>query len=290
MYGQSSTTKPNLGLHCERRNPVADVSQHPDWQHSDAYEAFMGRWSQPAAVAVVRALGIPSGQAWLDVGCGTGALSSAILTHAHPRELLGIDPSAEFLAIAANRIRDPRARFELGRVEALPVQGGHFDVAIAGLVLLFVPDPLAAVAEMARAVRSGGIVISYLWDLDDERQFTRPFWAAARSLDPEAGAWDPRSTHSISRPESLHATFEGAGLRAVVVEGVELPAVFRNFDDYWQPCLLDGPTPVQRYVRSLDIDRRDALRWRLQEILPVAADGSISLIGRLWLARGANAG
>jgi ubiquinone/menaquinone biosynthesis C-methylase UbiE len=233
------------------------------------------RWLQPA-----------TGQSWLDVGCGTGALTQAILDTAAPHAVLGVDPSAGFLATAAAQIEDPRVRFEVGTAADLPAPNNSRDIVIAGLVLHFVPDPLQAVAEMARVARTGGAVAAYVWDFAGERQFTHTFWHAAIALDAAAAHLDPRTQFTICAPEPLTQLFAAAGLHDVTVESVVMPVVFRDFDDYWQPHLLAGSSPAQRYATSLDAPALAALRDRLQATLPRAADGSIPLLGRVWAVRG----
>ena len=119
---------------------MADATPAHVWGNTATYEAYMGRWSRPVAAATLAWLGPPPGLTWLDVGCGTGALTEAILEAADPREILGVDPSADFLATAA-QIADPRVRFAIGDAHALPAPSDTYDVVIAGLVLHFVPDP-----------------------------------------------------------------------------------------------------------------------------------------------------
>jgi SAM-dependent methyltransferase len=249
----------------------------------------MGRWSRPVASAVLDCLSLPPGQAWLDVGCGTGDLTQVILNATDPQEVLGVDPSADFLATATKDASDPRVAFAVGDARDLPVQDNAYDVVIAGLVLHFVPDPGRAVREMTRAARSGGTVAAYVWDFAGERQFTGYFWQAAKALDPTAASLDPNVLCTVCQQEELGATFEGADLAAVTVQSIVTPIVFRNFDDYWQPHLLQGSSPAQRHVVSLDAKQQSALREQLLETMPFVDDGSLPLLGRLWVARGTKA-
>jgi SAM-dependent methyltransferase len=265
---------------------MADAPGAHIWGNTEAYEAYIGRWSRPAAEAVLRWLAVPSGQRWLDVGCGTGALTQAILVAADPGEVLGIDPSAEFLGAAEARNVDPRVRFEIGDARALPVASDAYDVVIAGLVLNFVSEPETAVAEMARAARPGGTVAGYVWDFAGERQFQRYFWRAATALDAAAIALEQSMQFPLCQPEPLAALFASAPLHGVTVQAIDVPTLFRDVDDYWQPYLLGGSAIAQRYATSLGEEQRAALRAHLQSILPVAGDGSIPLIGRVWAVRG----
>jgi SAM-dependent methyltransferase len=265
---------------------MADAAHAHVWENTATYEAYMGRWSRPVAEAALAWLGLPPGLTWLDVGCGTGALTEVILEAADPREILGADPSGEFIATAAAQIADPRVRFAIGDARALPVPDDAYDVVVAGLVLHFVPDPQAAVVEMTRAAVTGGTVTAYVWDPTGEGQFTRPLWQAATTLDPAAAALDPGVQSPVCHPEPLAALFTSAGLQAVTVDALVTPIVFRDFDDFWQPHLLGGSSPAQRYVTSLSADQRTALRERLQAMLPMADDGSIPLLGHVWAVRG----
>ncbi len=223
------------------------------------------------------------------VASKAGALTEAILAAAAPGDVLGVDPSAEFLGAARARIADPRVRFAVGDARALPVTSDAYDAVVAGLVLNFVPEPGAAVAEMVRAARPGGAVGAYVWDYAGGMQMVRAFWRAAVALDPAAAAWDQARQFPLCRPEPLAALFRDAGLGAVEVGAVDGPTTFRDLDDYWRPHLLGGPGVAQRYVAALAEAQRAALRDRLRATLPVAADGSIPLIARAWAVRGTKA-
>ena len=158
-----------------------------------------------------------------------------------------------------------------------------FDVALSGLVLNFVPDQPRALRELGRVVRPGGTVAVYLWDYAGEMQFMRHFWDAAAALDPTAP--DEGSRFPICRPEPLKSLFTVAGLQNAEVRAVDIPTVFRDFDDFWSP-FLGGQGAAPRYAMALPETARAALREHLRASLPTAADGSISLIARAWAARG----
>jgi SAM-dependent methyltransferase len=256
------------------------------WASGDAYEPYVGRWSREVARQFLAWLGLPPGGRWLDVGCGTGALSETIMGVTLPSEVVGIDPSADYVAYARSRIRDPRAHFDVGDACALPFAAAAFDGVVSGLVLNFVPDPAAAVAEMARVSRHGGAVAAYVWDYSGGMELMRRFWDAAVALDPAARVLDEgRRFSAICRPESLAGLFRDAGLRRVETRAVDVPTLFRNFDDYWTP-FLGGQGPAPGYAVSLSEDRRAALRERIRADLPIAADGSIPLVARAWAVRG----
>jgi SAM-dependent methyltransferase len=255
------------------------------WSAGELYEPYVGRWSRRVAVAFLDWLGAPSDATWLDVGCGTGALTSTILAQARPRAVAGIDPSPDFIAHARAHIVDARASFQVGDAQALPVDSGRFDVAAAALVLNFVPRPAAAVAEMARAVKAGGAVAAYVWDYGDKMELMRRFWDAAVALNPAATELDEGRRFPGCRPAPLSELFTAAGLAAVEACALDIATRFRDFDDYWRP-FLGGQGPAPGYAMSLDEADRAALRERLRSTLPQRPDGSIELIARAWAVRG----
>jgi len=262
-----------------------DSAGHERWGVGDAYERFMGRLGRPVAARFVTWLAVNDGARWLDVGCGTGALSETILALARPREVVGVDPSPGFVMHAESQLACDRARFDVGDAQALEAPDASFDATVSGLVLNFVPKPERAVAEMARVTRPGGTVAFYVWDYADAMQCLRVFWDAATSLDPGALAVDEGRRFPICRPEPLARLARGAGLADVIGLPIEVATRFASFDDYWGPFLgAQGPAPG--YVASLDNRRRDALRDRIRERLPLGPDGSITLTARAWAVKG----
>ncbi|WP_147255763.1 class I SAM-dependent methyltransferase [Pseudonocardia hierapolitana] len=255
------------------------------WNVGEAYERYVGRWSRDVADVFVRRLGVPAGRRWLDVGCGTGALTSAVLRKGDPAAVHGVDSSEGFLAHARRDTDDPRARFAVGDARALPFPEARFDAAVSGLVLNFVPEPEDAAEELARVVAPGGVVGAYLWDYADGMQMIRLFWDAATALDPAAARLDEARRFPLCRPEPLHTLWTGAGLTGVEVEPIEVPTRFRDLDDYWTP-FLGGQGPAPAFVATLDEDRRAALHTLMGERLPVAGDGSITLSARAWAVSG----
>ncbi len=259
------------------------VERTDNWASGDAYEPYVGRWSRVVARELLRWLDVPANASWLDVGCGTGALSQTILSTASPSAVTGIDRSEEFVAYARAQLRDPRARFEVGDAQALPVESSTYDVAVSGLVLNFIPEPALAVAEMARATR--GVVAVYVWDYAEKMEFMRHFWDAAAALDARAAELDEGRRFPICQAEPLRELFVGAGLRDVAVRAIDIDTTFRDFDDYWAP-FLGGQGPAPTYVQSLNDAEKERLREQLRATLPFAHDGSIPMVARAWAVRG----
>ncbi len=256
------------------------VAAHQDvWAAGNFYEPYVGRWSRLVARELLTWLQIGAGKDWLDVGCGTGALTEVILQQAQPRSVKGIDPSGGFIEHARAHVRSSVASFEVGDAQSLPTGAKEFDVAVAGLVLNFVPQPSRAIAEMVRSLREGGTVAAYVWDYAGTMELMRYFWDAAVALAGAALQADEGRRFPICHPTALAELFVQAGLRAVDTRPIDVPTRFRDFDDYWSPC-LGGQAPAPAYAMSLSEARRGALRDRIRASLPIAQDGSIAMKGR----------
>ncbi len=169
---------------------MAEPSLKDEWSVSDPYDTYIGRWSRLVAKRFLAWLALPSAQRWLDLGCGTGAVTQVIVEEGAPASVVGVDPSEGFIVSAHSRMKDARARFQTGSAHAIPLSDAAVDAAVCGLVLNFTPDPAKAVAEMKRVVRPGGTVAAYVWDYAGDMQMLRLFWDAATALDPGAHALD----------------------------------------------------------------------------------------------------
>lgn len=253
------------------------------WERGDPYEQYVGRWSRQVAPRFLAWLGVPAGRRWLDVGCGTGALSAAILDNCAPTSLTGVEPSQGFLDTARQRL-GTRATLHRGDAQAIPLADTSIDATVSGLVLNFVPDAQAGVAEMARVTRGGGVIGAYVWDYAGRMELMRYFWDAVVALDPQSAKLDEGLRFPLCRPEALAALFERTGLRDVRTAAIDVPTPFASFDDYWRP-FLGGQGPAPAYAVSLDEPRRERLREHIRERMPAQADGSISLIARAWAVR-----
>jgi SAM-dependent methyltransferase len=255
------------------------------WVTGDAYEAYMGRWSRPLARAFVAWLHAKPLANWLDVGCGTGALTSTICDLCAPASIVASDPSEPFIEHARKNLPDARASFIVAGAEALPHRDGGFDVAVSGLVLNFLPDPEAAVTSIRERVRRGGTVAAYVWDYAEGIEFLRVFWDEAIALDPAAVALDEGKRFPICEASALASLFRTGGLTQVETRPLEIPTDFTTFDDYWMPFLRStGPAPT--YLASVDSHKRELLRKRLEQRLQPDSEGRIPLRARAWAVRG----
>lgn len=255
------------------------------WDGAHAYERYVGRWSRCVAREFIGWVGVPAGAGWLDVGCGTGALSEEIASLSAPSRVEGIDPSSAFVAEAERRLTSPVFSFHVGDALSLPHPDSTFDAVASALVLTFLSDPALGVREMARVAKPGSIVASYVWDYSGEMQMMKCFWEVASELDHRAGAIDERLRFALAHPDELELLFGGAGLTGVVSTPLEIRTRFASFDDYWEP-FLGGQGSAPGYVASLSEDQRTRLRDALKERVPVEEDGSVDLLARAWGVKG----
>jgi SAM-dependent methyltransferase len=254
------------------------------WAHGDPYELYVGRWSRQVAPLFLRWLQAPAGLRWLDLGCGTGALATAILDGCSPASVVGVEPSEGFLQKAKERL-GTRMHLLTGNAAEIPLEAASVDMCVSALVLNFVPEPARALAEMRRVTAPAGTIAGYVWDYAGQMQLMRHFWDAARQLDPAAAPLDEGLRFPLCRPQALGALFSEAGLTGVRTEAIEIPTLFRDFDDYWRP-FLGGQGPAPAYLMSLSEPHREAVRELLQERLAPAAGQAIELVARSWAVRG----
>lgn len=255
------------------------------WTSGASYESYVGRWSRLVAPVFLDWLGLPARHRWLDVGCGTGALTAAILDRCAPRSVIGVEPSEAFVVHARATIQEPRASFRAGDATSTGLPAAAVDVVVSGLVLNFVPDIGAALTEARRVVNPGGTVAGYVWDYAEGMELMRHFWDAAVALDPAAREHDEGVRFSTAAPEPLLAAFRKAGLERVEVRPIEVPTVFASFNDLWTP-FLSGTGPAPAYAASLDDAAREELRDRLRGSVREEPDGSVQLTARAWAVKG----
>jgi SAM-dependent methyltransferase len=218
----------------------------------------------------------------LDVGCGPGALLSALAERLGAENVAGADPSEPF--VEACRARIPQAEVVVASAEALPFPDGAFDVTLSQLVVNFMDDAEAGVREMARVTREGGTVVSAVWDYGGEMMLLRAFWAAAREVDEDGAAADEAEVMQWCGEGDLAELWERVGLADVRFGALTVRAAYDGFEDLWWP-LPTGVGPAGAYTKSLDDERRAALHDALRRRLGVG-DEPFELTARAWAAVG----
>jgi trans-aconitate methyltransferase len=261
------------------------TTQLDQWVAASKYEAFMGRWSRPLAHEYVSWLEPGAKRHWLELGCGTGALTQAICADADPAAIIACDPAQQFVAYARQHFPDPRVTFIAAGADDFPFRAGGYDLIVSLLALNFFPNPLGSLQRTRRGVAPGGSCSACVWDYADGMEFLRYFWAAARAIDARAAAADEGARFPVCRPDILTQLFSSAGFSDVRCDALEITTEFRSFDDYWTPFLgATGPAPT--FVSTLEPSNRAALRTRLESMLPSDAHGRIRLRARAWAVRG----
>ena len=265
---------------------IADAAaQEAMFTAGDAYERFMGRWSRRMAPRLVTFAGVRDGDALLDVGSGTGALTAALAAAAPSSSIVGIDPAESYVAFARARHHGDRVRFEVGDAQRLSLPDRSFDRTLSLLVMNFIPDRAKALDEMIRVTRRGGTIAAAVWDYDEGMEMLRVFWDEAAALDPAAKARDERQM-PLCRKGALGALWREHGLADVREEALTIDTRFESFDDYWRP-FLEKQGPAGDYAAGLPPDARDALRRRLRaRLLGSGGDRPIVLRARAWAVRG----
>jgi SAM-dependent methyltransferase len=239
------------------------------------YERYMGRWSRLAGEVFLNWLAPAPGLRWIDVGCGSGAITELIVERCAPAEVQGVDPSEAQLAFARARPAARKMVFQQGNAMMLPFPDDRFDAAVMALVIFFVPEPAKGVAEMARVVRPGGMVATYAWDLLGGGFPLEPIQAEMRAmgltpvLPPSAGA---------SRMDALRTLWTGAGLGAVEAREITVQRTFNDFDDFWTTSLLSAS--VRLNVAEMDAQGVEQLKTRVRARLPADAAGRITYSAR----------
>ena len=255
------------------------------WTSGSAYDRWMGRWSQLLAHDFLNWLAPSSNLRWLDVCCGSGVLTEAIVQRFAPDRVMGIDQSPQQIEFARAHRTSPATSFETGNAMALPFADASFDIAICGLGLNFIPQPELALQEMRRVTVSGAMIAVYVWDYAEGARFLREFWDVAAAIDREEFAYDQAHRFPMCKSESLTKLFESASLADVTVRPLDITTRFESFDDYWQP-LLTGQGSAPNYLASRDESTRSAIRERLRNSIPADPNGAIELPARGWAVRG----
>lgn len=255
------------------------------WTSGADYDRWMGRWSHLLAREFLNWLNLPGGLRWIDVCCGSGVVTEAIVERSTPARVVGIDASSDQISFARQHRAHANVTFETADASTLPFPDASFDGAVCGLGLNYLPNPSEGLKEFCRVVRSGGTVAVYVWDYAEGARFLREFWDAAIATDGEAAAFDQAVRFPMCTPEGLRGLFEQSKLEDLSVGALKIVTCFTNFDDYWNP-LLTGQGSAPNYLATRDKKVQAAIRERLRAALPTNPDGKIEMHARAWAIRG----
>lgn len=258
-------------------------SEFDAWSAGQSYEHYMGRWSRKIAAKFVDWVDAPSNVDWVEIGCGTGALTQAVLSATAPHSLLSTDQSADFVNHAEAQIKDDRVNFQVADAAHLPCSDASSDIVTSALVLNFIPDKLAVFAEMRRVLRPDGMVAFYVWDYPGGGMgFIDVFWKAAAEIDPDAMELDESARFPFCNKEGLAELCRHAGASETEITAIEVETRFPDFDAFWHPFTL-GAGPAPGYVKSLPADRVQQLKDHLSDRL--GKSGPVVLPARAWAVK-----
>jgi SAM-dependent methyltransferase len=246
-----------------------------------AYERAMGNWSRRAGSIFLDWLAAPPGLKWIDVGCGNGAFTELIVERCAPAEVQGIDPSEDQLAFARKRPAARLAKFSRGDAMSLPFPTNTFDAATMALVITFVPDPIEGVVEMARVVRPGGVVATYIWDMLGGGYPWEPIRVKMSAMG--LTVLSPPSLEA-SRIEVLRDLWTRTGLDAVETCEITVQRTFDDFEDFWKTSLL--ASSARPTVAAMVPNDVELLKARVRARLPADATGRITYSARANAVKG----
>jgi SAM-dependent methyltransferase len=259
------------------------------WTSGSHYDQWMGRWSRLLAHEFLAWLDLPADLRWLDVCCGSGIITEAIVERNAPASIVGIDASPEQINFARQHRDQPNVTFQTGDAMALPFPDATFNVVVCGLGLHYIPSPVEALEQFCRVTAPGGAIAVYVWDYAQGARFLREFWDAAIAVDHEAATFDQARRFPMCTPEGLQSLFEQAGLKPASLHALEIVTHFSSFEDYWAP-LLTGQGSAPNFMATRDRPTREAIRERLRAALPANSQGAIELPARAWAIRARNSG
>ena len=274
------------------RSAPAKVSAHFNVPCDEIESVLLEDWNRSAARVFLGWLAAPAGGRWLDVGCGIGTLTQAILEYSAPIEVVGIDSSPHHIAGIETGVTDFRARFQLEALDRLRFSTGRFDAVASGLGLEAVSDPERVVSEQVRVARENGIVGAYVWDLDEGLHVMNAFWDAATTLDSAALTVGARQGCMPYRPERLAEMFKVAGLHHIEARGLPVPTPFHSTEDFWQQLNIGGSGhlvargPAATYLQSLSHEQRERIRELFEHNLACLQDERNALTARIWAVKG----
>lgn len=258
-------------------------SEFDAWSAGQSYEHYMGRWSRKIASRFVGWVDPPQNADWLEIGCGTGALTEAILAAANPRSIVSTDKSEDFITHAAAQIADDRVSFKVAEATDIPLADASVDWVVSALVLNFIPDKLKALDEMRRVLRPNGSAAFYVWDYPGGGMgFIDAFWKSAAAIDPEAAQLDESERFPFCQKEGLDQLCRDAGATDTEIVAIEEETRFPDFEAFWHPFTL-GAGPAPGYVKSLPDERQQMLKDHLADKL--GTSGPVSLPARAWAVK-----
>jgi ubiquinone/menaquinone biosynthesis C-methylase UbiE len=227
--------------------------------------------------------GLRRGMRALDVGCGPGALTQALVALLGPENVAAIDPSENF--VAACKARVPETDVRVGVAEELPFRDGEFGAVLAQLVVDGMDDARRGLREMRRVAEPGGVLVACVWDFDGGMPLLNAMWAAALALDADrARSFRAEKQLPFSRHDELEELWSSTGLEDVFLGELIPGAHYDGIDDLWGPFEA-GVGNLGKLVLSLDDEGRERMKAEVASHLGAPA-GPFRLTARALYVRG----
>ncbi len=231
-----------------------DGAQGAYWAaQADRFDRAVARYD-PAFLA---AADLHPGDRVLDVGCGTGRTTrdAARITGS----ALGVDLSSAMLEVARQRAADEGltgVRFEQADAQVAAFPPAGFDVAISRTGAMFFADPVAALANVGRALVPGGRLVLLVWQaLEANEWMTEILGALAAGRQLPVPPPDAPGPFSLADPGRIREVLTASGHRQVEVEGLAEP-------EWWGADVDDALTFVLGFAGWLLDGLDDAARGR----------------------------
>ena len=256
-----------------------------NWSSKLLYDNFMGKWSRLIAqkfLLWLRETNNVNTKSWLDVGCGTGALTYEIANNFSPSHILGLDPSPEYLP---NNTMQDIIEFMVGNSSQIPVNGEIYDYVVSGLALNFMDDKAASIGEMKRVLKHTGCLALYVWDYSGQMEFLRIFWDAAGEIKPEAKKLDEGVQFPVCKKPALIKLFTESQLKEIKLTELIIDTKFKDIEDYWKP-FLGGQGPAGSFLISLNESDRKLIKYKIMKHLGISKDEPINLKARAYAIQG----
>jgi len=268
--------------------PTKPFAPHPPtpgrYGNSEAYERYMGRWSRLLAQKFLGFIALESVNSVLDVGAGTGALTTVLAKDTDIPRIVGIDPIEAFVHAARRDSGDRRLRFDVGHAGDLPYPDDAFDATLAQLSFHHFPDPDAALRQMQRVTRSGGLVAACDWDAGPSMELFYVLWDTLAEIYPPA--LDAKNLRSYAGPGRLQNHWRAAGLKHIEETALVVPLAFADFDDFWTPFVGSPSSVLVQLARLSPALRRNFRAALKKRLLSGKNEGPFTLHARAWAVRG----
>ena len=229
----------------------------PVWTDPDAYETYMGRWSERLAKPFLAIADIAPGSRVLDVACGTGVLTKALAeAGAH---VIGMDASEGYLEGARRNRSHTNIAYEHGDIRRMRFDSGTFDAAVSTLALDVLPEIEQVVAEMKRVTRPGGVVASGVHQFFGGMPAFDLVIHTGAVLDTDfTRLRSMRAGRQLFWPNGQAELWRKMGLTDVTEVPVVVDCEYPSFADYWA-TFTGGPGSVTGPLMALSDDVRSAI-------------------------------